>query len=292
MRLDPESKIEAPSHAARRSVAVVTPIYRETLSSEERMSLSHMRQHLRAYPCYLMTPRHLRPRLPNCEVRDFDDECFLSVQTYSKLLLSRDFYRTFLDFEYILIYQLDCLVFQDELQWWCEQGYDYIGAPLFCVKGDLKSGFSGACNGGLSLRRVRSFLQVLESPRYVAERVSFLADVFRRPFVEVRPMTWMKRLKKRVQVAREVRQGVDKYVAGYSLNCDQFWSSRAAYFHPSFRVAPPEVALSFAFEAAPRFCFERNGGKLPFGAHAWQKYDRAFWEPYLISETPATPQSP
>jgi hypothetical protein len=205
------------------------------------------------------------------------------VDSYSKLLLSKDFYQGFDDYEFILIYQLDSLVFCDELQWWCEQGYDYIGAPLFRIKGQPESGFSGACNGGFSLRKVKSFLQVLESPRYVTEQVSFLADVFHRPFVEVRPLPWLGRLKKRVEVASQVRQGVKAYAAGYSVNEDHFWSGRASYFYPAFRVAPPEVALGFAFETAPQYCFERKGRRLPFGAHAWAKYDRKFWEPYLLS---------
>ena len=29
----------------------------------------------------------------------------------------------------MLIYQLDAFVFQDDLAYWCQQNYDYIGAP-------------------------------------------------------------------------------------------------------------------------------------------------------------------
>jgi hypothetical protein len=47
-------------------------------------------------------------------------------------------------------------------------------------------------------------------------------------------------------------------------------------------VAPVEEALGFSFEREPRYCFERNGGRLPFGCHAWNRWDRPFWEPYLI----------
>ena len=43
-------------------------------------------------------------------------------------------------------------------------------------------------------------------------------------------------------------------------------------------------ALAFAFEAEPRRCFERLG-RLPFGCHRWQKFDRAFWEPHLLPAT-------
>ena len=40
--------------------------------------------------------------------------------------------------------------------------------------------------------------------------------------------------------------------------------------------------LRFAFDETPREAFELNDRQLPFGAHAWYKHDRAFWEPYLL----------
>jgi hypothetical protein len=274
------------------SVAIVVPVYRKELLPEEQVALRHWRRHLSGFPTYQVSPKSLSLRLEGFNFRGYDDCHFANVDAYSRLMLSRSFYESFSEYQHILIYQLDCVVFSNQLEHWCGTDFDYIGAPLFRVKGDAKSGFSGACNGGLSLRNTSSFLKVLNSDNYVRERVSFLKDVFHEPFVEVRPLPWMESLKKRVQVAREVRQGVDQYAAGYSLNEDHFWSSRAAYFHPGFRVAPPEVALTFAFEAAPSYCFERNGGKLPFGAHAWPRYDRAFWEPHLIPETSTNPVNP
>ena len=265
------------------SVAVVVPVYRPHLADDEEYAVRHLRRHLCVHECWQISPVSLTLRVEGLQLRQYDDAWFRSVDSYSRLLLSKWFYEGFADYDYIFIYQLDCLVLRDGLHQWCEQGYDYVGAPLFNVKGDPKSGFSGACNGGLSLRRVSAFRGVLNSRKYVDEKGSILADVLHEPFMEVRPLPWLKRWKKRLQVAREVRQGVEKYAAGYSLNEDHFWSGRASYFQPGFRVAPPEVALGFAFEAAPRYCFERNGRKLPFGAHAWQKWDRTFWEPYLLT---------
>lgn len=69
----------------------------------------------------------------------------------------------------------------------------------------------------------------------------------------------------------------------YGLNNDFFWATQAVKYLPSFRVATVEEALKFAFEGAPRKCFEMNGRRLPFGCHAWARYDRAFWEPFLVS---------
>ena len=38
-------------------------------------------------------------------------------------------------------------------------------------------------------------------------------------------------------------------------------------------------------EVSPRLCFERNHRQLPFGCHAWARYDGAFWEPHLLKES-------
>ena len=60
----------------------------------------------------------------------------------------------------------------------------------------------------------------------------------------------------------------------WQRNEDYFWSDEAVHFYPEFKVASFEDGLRFAFEVAPRLCLELNGGKLPFGCHAWPRYDR------------------
>ncbi|MBS1214713.1 MAG: uncharacterized protein H6R26_3330, partial [Proteobacteria bacterium] len=82
-----------------------------------------------------------------------------------------------------------------------------------------------------------------------------------------------------------------RWKAGYqpprtydARNEDHFWSDDAVRYVPGFKVASFETGLRFSFEVAPRLCFEMNGGRLPFGCHAWQKHDRTFWEPYLLTD--------
>ena len=274
--------IDMRAEKQRSRVAVVVPVYEQRLLPDEELAVRLLQRNLNSYDRYQVSPASLDFQLPEFELRKFNDAWFESVESYSKLMLSKCFYESFAAYEFILIYQLDCLVFSDQLEHWCRQGLDYIGAPLFNIKGQPESGFSGACNGGLSLRKVDSFLKVLNSPRYTQGRASFLTDVFHRPFIDVGPLPLVKRWRKRIQVAREVRHGVKQYAASYTLNEDHFWSGRASYFYPGFRVAPPKVALAFAFEAAPDYCFECTGRKLPFGAHAWQKWNRVFWERHLL----------
>jgi hypothetical protein len=68
----------------------------------------------------------------------------------------------------------------------------------------------------------------------------------------------------------------------HSRNTEVVFSDKAIQFLPEFKVASLEDGLRFAFEAAPRQCFELTGGKMPSGCHAWGRYDRAFWESHLL----------
>ena len=61
----------------------------------------------------------------------FENKNFTSRNSYSKLLLSSKFYERFSDYDYMLIYQLDCLIFSNDLKKWTDLNYDYIGAPWF-----------------------------------------------------------------------------------------------------------------------------------------------------------------
>jgi hypothetical protein len=62
---------------------------------------------------------------------------------------------------------------------------------------------------------------------------------------------------------------------------DKFWSFEAPRLEPGFRIPPAETAVAFAFESEPRFCFEQNGRRLPFGCHKWRAHDPEFWASYI-----------
>jgi len=51
-----------------------------------------------------------------------------------------------------------------------------------------------------------------------------------------------------------------------------------------FKLDTPdvEVAKYFAFEQSPQFLFEQCNGILPFGCHAWSRYQyEIFWTQYI-----------
>lgn len=147
-----------------KKVVVVIPVYKENISKNELMSLIQGETILGRYDICFIAPF----RIKNSKLTQghrtiyFDDSYFVNTVAYSKLLLSGCFYKIFLNYEYMLIYQLDAFVFSDALLEWCNKGYDYIGAPLPAV-GDFYAEIgSGVGNGGLSLRKIESCINVLK----------------------------------------------------------------------------------------------------------------------------------
>jgi Protein of unknown function (DUF5672) len=245
------------------SVAVVVPVFRDRLGPDEELSLRHLRAHLGAYDGFAFCPASLDLEVPDLAPVRLDDRHFRTHRDYSRLMLSGGFYRRFERYEFVLVHQLDCVVFSDELARWCGERYDYVGAPWVRRGADGRPFFAGVGNGGLSLRRVESFLRVLERRVRATVAVRHVGELVRRIVREPRR-------------ARQLLR--DRYV--YE---DKFWSLEAPRLDPGFRIPPAETAVAFAFESEPRFCFEQNGGRLPFGCHKWRAHDPEFWAPYLLA---------
>lgn len=268
-------------------VAIVVPVYKKTLSSEEETSLKHLLHFLGAYKKYLVAPRSLKINYPGFENVHFDDRYFQSPQTYSALMLSQNFYKKFTDYEYILIYQLDALVFSDQLTYWCSTGLDYIGAPWFNCPITPHITTPKVGNGGFSLRKVDSHLKVLRSEKlgqeYWIDPAAYWealcdgkSDYFR--LVNL-PRKYLKRLKTFNSPKWVISAAIRRH--DFIIE-DEFWSNDAVKYCPEFKVASVEEGLQFSFEYEPRMCFERNNRTLPFGCHAWFVADRQFWEPFLL----------
>jgi len=268
-------------------VAVVVPLSdRDKFLPEEEVSLRHLTHYLGGYDKYLIAPESVDISYPGCMVRKFDDRYFGSLNRHIRLLFKPEFYRSFSEYKYILIYHLDALVLSDSLRYWCDKGYDYIGAPVIFrdkyVQGKVgKPGRGLLLNGGFSLRKVETFVRVLENFRKYYCIPSYVD-----PKDEARNalLTGLKRVVIRGlgrPKIRNVSDAVWEYFSQF-IGDDEFWTSSAKDFDPSYNLAPLEDALAFAFETDPSFCFQLNGGCLPFGVHAWTRYERTFWEPYLL----------
>ena len=127
-----------------KKVAIVTPVYRLPLEEDEKLCLHSIAMHLHAYDHVLVVPikliRDIQRIGQGKRIIPFNNEYFKNISGYNNLLLSADFYELFEEYEYILIAQLDSLVFSDQLGMWCEKGWDFIGAPWMKNYGYLEIG--------------------------------------------------------------------------------------------------------------------------------------------------------
>jgi hypothetical protein len=225
-------------------VAVVIPLYKAKPSESELLSFQQCLTILGEYPILLIVPFGF-----NSQVYDqiagkklayvyFDKKYFTSTKGYSKLLLSKSFYKRFLSYAYILIYQLDAWVFRNELLSWCRLDYDYIGAPWLEAP-PITSGKK----------------PILNLSSYLENRVGNGGFSLRKVASHIRWSPWVSFLFKFIP-----------------KNEDVLWTLFVPFKKPSCIEA-----LAFAFEMDPKKSFELNGNKLPFGCHAWEKYDPDFW---------------
>ncbi len=260
---------------------VVTPVYQITLSEDELASLRSINDHLSDENHFTVVPKSLnqaRLQIPiPTNFVTFPDQYFSGVDGYNRLLLSRRFYNAFKEFNYMLIVQLDALVLSSQLQTWCRSGWDYVGAPWAANYLPDHSGaqFVSVGNGGFSLRNIKSCLKVLRTKISPRARYDSLP----------RPQWWpMKRLRALILAANQIARVLPKITVEsflrlhFAASEDIFWGKFASMFDENFRVAPVDEALKFAFETDPAGSYERCNHQLPFGCHAWAKYDRGFWE--------------
>lgn len=235
----------------------------------------------------MVTPKGLKLRIEGLQTLEYSRKYFGSMRAHSRLLYLPAFWKAFEDYKYVLVYHLDALVFADQLLQWCQTDFDYIGAPFLCCADTpwVKEPHVG--NGGFALMKVEAVLKVLYA-RYRAEPVKYWEDrcadlliliqkILRRPRRLVPapfrgPMTLP--LRRQVQKIDQVQVNLQ--------NNDMFWSEDAVKYVPDFKIPDWRTGLRFAFEAAPRYSFALNGHELPFGCHAWPKYDRTFWESHLL----------
>jgi hypothetical protein len=267
------------------SVAVVVPLSsRPSLTSDEEISVRHLEQFLGNYDKYFIAPKGMSFTRPGFESLAFPRKYFGSALAHSRLQFSEEFYARFAAYKYILMHHLDALVLSDQLAKWCQTDLDFIGPPWLPSDDSPWVTHPQVGNSGFALMKIESFLNVIRSRRRGVD-----PDEFWREFCAVNPpyRQWIhlpRKYLKRLRVFNNVRWDTWWWCLRRdgTANVDYFWANQAIKYWPPFRIASVAQGLEFAFEVAPRMCFELNNRRLPFGSHGWARYDRSFWEPYLL----------
>ena len=267
--------------------AIIIPIYTLNLSKNEMISLKQGFTQLAKYDIYFVVPnddraveipRSLLPLKPKATIT-FNANYFKSITGYNRLMMSPNFYNAFKGYEYVLIYQTDAYVFSGNLDYWCEKGYDYVGAPWFKTKeyqSDLEKAFIGVGNGGLSLRKTNSMLKVLNTFKYIyssKECIQFLKS------------------KKDVGTIKKILSLIKSFTVSnnfhhlfnnFGNNEDYFWGIYVPKSFAWYKTPDMTTGLQFSFEKRVAESYELNNKSLPMGCHKWWNDDVIdFWKVHI-----------
>jgi hypothetical protein len=207
-------------------------------TADEESTFRHVRHYLGRHDKYVVMPDShagIYPGLASVRLRN---RLFGAARPHPALLRSEAFYRAFRAYEFLFVCHLDARICSDRLIEWCGAGYDCLPGP------------------GFSIRRVSSFLRVLD-----ARRSSLRSCV--EALLPLGAVQWY-----------DNRRG-----AG-CMPEERFWSDGAAGHLPSFRIAPPDVAARLTSEPASEAL--RHGPasevrlRAPREARAWEDVERRF----------------
>ncbi len=233
------------------SVAIVVPFYKTRLNELEMIAFNQLCYVLGDYPIYCVVPDSLDDL--DCEhygmvsVVKFSASFFSCVEAYSELCMSAEFYEAFLEYEYILIYQLDAFVFSNRLKEFCDKGFDYIGAPVpgWCWN---NLGYHVG-NGGFSLRNVSRCLEVTHNKPLIFNRFK--------------------------------EEYGDELAERFLIVEDCFFSYCGYKDDIDFRVPDLIDAFSFSIEFNINGIYEKIEDHLPFGCHRWHDNRFNVWWPII-----------
>ncbi|MFD2284867.1 hypothetical protein GJU39_11430 [Pedobacter petrophilus] len=261
------------------SVCVVIPVYSNQIRSFEQISMDQCFRILGEHDIYFILPKRLESFIKNnkyvlanqAKYKTFDDHFFADIPAYNRLMKFNGLYESFLPYDFMLIHQLDAFVFKDELTAWCQKGYDNIGAPLF-EGHDLalsSSPLVSLGNGGFCLRNVKKCYDVVT--RFKKLEFTRTFDDENRPFY--------------INFYRYIKHQLVYIYSGYPfqpiINEDLFWAEVIPHNFPDFKMPDIKEAMKFSFEVNPEVLFELNNHELPFGCHAWWKYNLGFWQKHI-----------
>lgn len=255
-------------------VNIIIPIYKEEITFKEKMSLRQCIRILSAHPITLICPKRLNldtyyNEYTNFKVEYFNKLYFKELHGYNRLMLSKKLYKRFKCYKYLLIYQLDAWVFRDELYDWCSKDYSYIGAPWFegMDTANPESPFMGVGNGGFSLRQTNQILKLLRRKEYYQNLEKVLRIMKILPFF------------KKHSLINKTISSMEKF--NYCIGNEDYKISVMASYVKKFKLAPIEEAYRFSFEVNPEVLYKLNNRSLPFGCHAWEKHNPAFWNTFI-----------
>ena len=231
--------------------AVLIPIYKSQLDEDELFSVKISLHNLQGHDIYWIAPEGIDLSFYNSNfglipVKYFDATYFNNIKGYNKLLTSIFFYEIFVNYDFCLICQPDAIVLKPELQKWLEKPYDYIGAPW-------PDGYS---------------LKIHTKKIRIPEGITCTA------FVGNGGLS-LRRNQACIDLLIEFEDVAEKWrTEGHA---EDLFFAFTPTLSENFSIPSLITAAHFSHDINPSYLYKLIGETIPFGTHAWPKYDRQHW---------------
>jgi hypothetical protein len=262
-------------------VVILILAHKKDLTDAEKASLHQCCNVLNKYPIKVICPQNLDVSeylkiCPTIEIDFIDPKWQINYRMFNRLKIHPFLYRRYQKYRFILFYELDAWVFNDALRHWCAQDYDYIGAPWYegFHAANSRSKFIGVGNGGFSLRKTKSMLKAITNFSYLEPPIKLSRETLKQGRFSI---------KKLLTILTYFTVGNNTFYIfnDYQANEDFFWGNVVARNFRWFKLPAENIALQFSMEVNAPELIEYNNFRVPFGCHAWEKYNRNFWEQYI-----------
>jgi hypothetical protein len=271
------------------SVAILIIAHKEKISELEVISLTQCAKVLGDKPIYLICPNEMdvsmyQKIVPEIKIFYIDPVWQSNYFMFNKLKTDELLYSQFIKFKFVLFYELDAFVFKNDLDFWCNLDYDYIGPPWFTdynlspPQGKIwKVG-----NGGFSLRKTKSILNLIRSKKIAIAKRTILSRFIRnkdktvKDFRQaIKTLLWNTNTIENCIKENKILYNEDMLICEYGA------------LQEEFKIPSSEIAMKFGFDRCPEFLYRANNEELPFGCHAWFRTDElyggnlSFWGPII-----------
>jgi len=231
--------------------AIVIPIYKTSLDNDDYFSVKKSIEKLKDYDIYWACPTHLdlsyyHENFGINKIVRFDNVFFKDVASYSRLLLSCFFYERFIKYDFILICQTDAIILKSELDYWLNKPYDYLGAPW-------PSGYS------LTIK---------------TNRIPLENGIKCNAFVGNGGLS-LRRIRSCIKLIKEFDDVNSEWVR--SGHAEDLFFAFMGTLSFDFRLPNIVTAARFSHDIDPLLLQNMINYEIPFGVHAWNKYDRPYW---------------
>ena len=285
------------------SCCVFVPIYKTKWNEAEYASVRRCMRILKEYDFVIVYKETLhrddvaKPYLnelslvKSWRLLTLSDEFFESTQAYNRLMTSAFFYDLFDQWDYLLVYQHDAWILSGNLESWLEKCYSYVGAPWCPDLGEdpVWTTVPAVGNGGLSLRKIKDMKAIISSVKFrykpilsvleIVSRASLLSGYGQRSVVN-KVFDFFKRLFRLSSLLFFYPVGYQNnlaFLVAKGVNEDIILGFYAKKIFKWLHIPSPQEAASFSLETNPRQVAATFCEGIPFGCHAWEKYDKDFF---------------